>query len=47
MIPREMHLRLMMLVPFLFLLGGTGGCKQGPWTLWNAYTSHFLDAQGE
>ncbi len=46
MIPREMQLRLMMLVPFLFLLGGTGGCKQGPWTLWNAYTSHFLDAQG-
>src|SRR5579863_160091 len=46
MIPREMSVRLMLLVPFLFLLGGTGGCKQGPWTLWNAYTSHFIDAQG-
>ena len=46
MIPREMHLRLTLLVPFLLLLGGTGGCKQGPWTLWNTYTSHFIDAQG-
>lgn len=46
MIPREMRLRLMLLVPFLFLLGGTGGCRQGPWSLWNAYTSHFIDAQG-
>lgn len=36
----------MLLVPFLFLLGGTGGCKQGPWALWAAYASHFLDAQG-
>jgi endo-1,4-beta-D-glucanase Y len=33
-------------VPFLFLLGGTGGCRQGPWTLWNAYASRFIDAQG-
>lgn len=46
MIPREMRVRLLLLIPFLCLLGGTGGCKQGPWTLWNAYTSHFIDAQG-
>ena len=46
MIPRDKRLRLLLLVPFLFLLGGTGGCKQGPWTLWNAYAAHFIDAQG-
>jgi endo-1,4-beta-D-glucanase Y len=28
------------------LLTGTGACKQGPWTLWNAYQSRFIDAQG-
>jgi endoglucanase len=36
----------MLLVPFVFLLGGTGGCKQGPWTLWNSYATRFIDAQG-
>ena len=46
MISREKRTRLMLLVPFLFLLGGTGGCKQGPWTLWNSYAAHFIDAQG-
>ena len=46
MIPREMRSRLTLLVPFLFLLGGTGGCRQGPWTLWNAYASRFIDPQG-
>jgi endoglucanase len=46
MISRDMRSRLTVLVPFLFLLGGTGGCRQGPWTLWNAYASHFIDAQG-
>lgn len=24
----------------------TGGCKQGPWTLWNAYETRFIDQQG-
>ena len=46
MIHWEMRSRLVLLVPFLFLLGGTGGCKQGPWTLWNAYASRFIDTQG-
>lgn len=46
MIPRKKRHRLILLVPFLLLLGGTGGCKQGPWPLWNAYASHFIDAQG-
>ena len=46
MIPHKKRHRLIVLVPFLLLLGGTGGCKQGPWPLWNAYASHFIDAQG-
>ena len=24
----------------------TGGCKEGSWTLWNAYSARFIDAQG-
>ncbi len=36
----------LLLVAILLLVGATGGCKQGPWTLWNAYASHFIDAQG-
>ena len=46
MIPRERQLRLLLLVPFVLLLGGTGGCKQGPSPLWSAYASHFIDGQG-
>lgn len=46
MIPRELRLRLMLLVPFLSLLGGTAGCRQGPWDLWNSYATHFIDQQG-
>ena len=46
MISRVMRSRLMLLVPFLLLLGGTGGCKQGPWTQWNSYATRFIDAQG-
>jgi endo-1,4-beta-D-glucanase Y len=46
MIRRDLRSRLRLLVPFLFLLGGTAGCRQGPWTLWNSYASHFLDGQG-
>jgi endo-1,4-beta-D-glucanase Y len=46
MIPWEKHSRLLLLVPMLFLVGATGGCKQGPWTLWNAYAARFIDGQG-
>lgn len=46
MIPREMRSRLLLLIPILLFLGGTGGCKQGPWSLWSAYASRFIDAQG-
>jgi endoglucanase len=30
----------------LLILCGSGGCKQGPWTLWDAYAAHFIDGQG-
>ncbi len=30
----------------LLMLCATGGCKQGPWTLWNAYEARFIDQQG-
>ncbi len=41
-----MRSRRLLLVPILLLLGITGGCKQGPWTLWNAYSARFIDQQG-
>ena len=34
------------LIGFILLLSATGGCKQGPWTLWNAYAGSFIDEQG-
>jgi endoglucanase len=36
------------LLAFLLLLMvcATGGCKQGPWVLWNAYETRFIDQQG-
>ncbi len=35
-----------LLILILLFLGSSGGCKQGPWTLWNAYANHFIDGQG-
>lgn len=32
-----------LLALFLCLTVATGGCKQGPWSLWNAYANHFID----
>jgi hypothetical protein len=46
MIPLLMRSRRILLVPFLFLVGASGGCKQGPWMLWNAYATRFIDEQG-
>lgn len=34
------------LIASLLMLSATAGCKQGPWTLWNAYSARFIDAQG-
>jgi endoglucanase len=28
------------------LLSASAGCKQGPWTLWEAYSARFIDGQG-
>lgn len=30
----------------LLLCAVSGGCRQGPWSLWNAYAERFIDAQG-
>ena len=35
-----------LLIASLLLVTGTGGCKQGPWTLWSAYQARFIDGQG-
>jgi endo-1,4-beta-D-glucanase Y len=35
-----------LLLVVLLLLGPTGGCKQGPWPLWNSYAARFIDGQG-
>jgi len=36
----------LLLVVFLLVLSATGGCRETPWTLWNAYAARFIDAQG-
>jgi endoglucanase len=38
--------RPVLLLLLLPLLAVSGGCKQGPWMLWNSYSAHFIDAQG-
>ena len=43
-IPR-LRKRLLLIASF-FLICATGGCKQGPWTLWDAYSARFIDSQG-
>jgi len=35
-----------MLPVMLLMLCASGGCKQGPWTLWNSYSARFIDSQG-
>ena len=36
----------MLLIASMFMLCATGGCKQGPWTLWDSYSARFIDSQG-
>ncbi len=36
----------LLLTASLLMLCATGGCKQGPWTLWDAYSARFIDSQG-
>ena len=39
-------LRRSPLILGLLLCAASGGCKQGPWSLWNAYAERFIDTQG-
>jgi len=34
-----------LLIVALSLFSMTGGCKEGPWQLWNSYSSRFIDPQ--
>lgn len=36
----------LLLLGFLLAVGASGGCKQGPWTLWGSYSTRFIDNQG-
>jgi endo-1,4-beta-D-glucanase Y len=36
----------LMLVVCCMIFCATGGCKDGPWTLWNSYEARFIDPQG-
>jgi endoglucanase len=38
--------KLLCMAMVLPLLAVSAGCRQSPWTLWNAYAAHFIDAQG-
>src|ERR1700733_2009277 len=35
-----------LLISAVLMLSATGGCKQGPWPLWNSYAARFIDPQG-
>lgn len=37
--------RFVLIVTFLMLFV-TGGCKDGPWQLWNSWSARFIDADG-
>jgi endo-1,4-beta-D-glucanase Y len=37
--------RLLLIVSCMVFCA-TGGCKDGPWMLWNSYAARFIDAQG-
>jgi len=38
--------KFLVLSLFLFMICATGGCKQGPWSLWESYSARFIDSQG-
>jgi endoglucanase len=44
--PISMLRKRLLLIVCLLMLGATGGCKQSPWTLWDSYSSRFIDTQG-
>lgn len=38
--------RIMLVAVALVAAASNAGCKQGPWALWKAYSSRFIDQQG-
>ncbi len=36
----------LLLIVSLLMLGASGGCKPGHWTLWDSYSARFIDSQG-
>ena len=36
----------LLLIVALSMLSAAGGCKRGPWSLWDAYSARFIDVQG-
>lgn len=38
--------RIVLVFAAVLAVTGSAGCKQGPWTLWHAYSGHFIDQQG-
>ncbi len=45
-LPKPWLRKRLLLIACLFSVCATGGCKQGPWTLWDAYAARFIDVQG-
>jgi endoglucanase len=45
-LPTPRLLRRLALLVVLSMLSAVGGCKLGPWTLWDSYAARFIDAQG-
>ncbi|HEY3704595.1 MAG TPA: cellulose synthase complex periplasmic endoglucanase BcsZ [Terracidiphilus sp.] len=38
--------RALVLLAVFLIAVASGGCRQGPWTLWEAYAGHFINADG-
>jgi len=45
-LPTPRLLRRLALLIALSMLSAAGGCKLGPWTLWDSYAARFIDGQG-
>jgi endo-1,4-beta-D-glucanase Y len=43
---RSDSLKRLPLILLLLLCTASGGCKEGPWTLWKSYSAHFIDDHG-
>jgi endo-1,4-beta-D-glucanase Y len=45
-LPKSLLWKRLLPIVLVSLVCATGGCKPGSWSLWNAYSSRFIDAQG-